>query len=161
MTKKLIVVISIMTLFMLGGCQSGPKTTADTLQKDVESMMEKGKQKAENIGNSIEGDVKDAVKYIGIHAEDPFSDMKVTKKMGYYGAYLKQLGSQNDDSKNHEIGMLGENVYQHILNVSSGIEEETSEISRGLKQDISTRLGKINMTKDTMIHDFSEMLNKR
>ncbi|MFQ6862001.1 MAG: hypothetical protein ACLROI_07260 [Beduini sp.] len=157
--KKLITVfIFSMMIFVLSGCQSSPKTTAETLQKDVEGMIDKGKNEAKNIGNNLENDVEEAIKYIDTHMQDPFSDYEVTKQMGYYSSYLENIAGTNEEAGNHEIAKLGKNVRSFISNVSGGIESETSEISTGLKNDISTGLGKINEAKDDMVHKFSEMI---
>lgn len=146
---------------MLVGCTKGDpvnQTNDETAKADIQQMIEQGKSDAQNAGEEANDKVEEAIKYIDEHADNPFDDHETTKQLAYYGSYLENVAGDSEEAANHEFTKLGRNIHTFINNISSGVEKETSEVSKGLRKDIDDGLGKIKEGKDDLMQSFRDLL---
>lgn len=156
--RVLILSLFCFSLFLLSGCTTKNKMSEADIANDIQNMVTQGKQDAMNIGDDVSDSVEEAIKYIDTHAKDPFENHEITKQLAYYGSYLENVAGAN---AKHEIVSLGQNVRSFVSSIASGAEDEASEVSKALKNDIKSGLDNINATKDDMLSKFSDLIKNR
>lgn len=146
------------SLFVLSGCATKDKMSETDIANDIQNMVTQGKQDAISVGDDVSENVEEAIKYIDTHSKDPFENHEITKQLAYYGSYLENVAGV--DAK-HEIVSLGQNVRSFVSSIASGAEDEASEVSTALKNDIKSGLETINATKEDMLSKFSDLIKNR